>query len=148
MPHKFYPALIIGLLGIFILFLIWSTFQASTQGTQVTDRDYYSKGLKYNSTQLEKRAASSLGWKLATELIDGDLLFRLRDGSDQLVSGANGLLNIYSRPNSDLLKIPLEEIEAGLYRAQLPKQLQGEITVRLEFERDGARINRQLLVNL
>ncbi len=148
MPNRFYPALIIGLLGSFILFLVWSAFQASTQGTQVTDRDYYSKGLKYSSTMVEKRAASSLGWQLTTEMENGELHFQLRDGTNQPVSGAHGLLNLYSRPDSDLLKIPLEEIEVGRYRARLPQQLKGEVTVRLEFERDGARINRQLLVNL
>ena len=148
MPNKFYPTLIIGLLGLFILFLIWSAFQASTQGTQVTDRDYYSKGLKYNSTMVEKRAAASLGWQVSTELRNGELYFLLHDGASQPVSGAHGILHLYSRPDSDLLKVPLEELGAGIYRVRLPHQLKGEVTVRLEIERDGARINRQLLVNI
>lgn len=148
MPKNFYPTMIFCLLGTFILFLIWSAFQASTQGTQVTDPDYYSKGLKYNSTQVEKRAAASMGWKLTTELVDGQLQIRLQDGAGQSVAGAQGRLNLYSRPDSDLLNLPLTEINAGLYRAELPSTLKGEITVRVEFERNGARINRQLLINI
>ena len=148
MPTKFYPAMIFCLLGAFIAFLAWSGFQASTKGTQVTDRDYYSKGLKYNSTQIEKRAAASLGWQLSTERVNGQLQFKLQDGAGQPVTGAKGLLNLYSRPDTDLLKIPLLEIATGQYQATLPENLKGEITVRIEFERDGARINRQLLINI
>lgn len=148
MPKNFYPIMILCLLGSFILFLIWSAFQASTQGTQVTDRDYYSKGLKYNSTQIEKRAATAMGWKLTTEFIDSELLIKLHDGGDQVVTGAKGLINLYSRPGIDLLRLPLAEENPGHYRAKLPAELKGEVTVRVEFERDGARIYRQLLINI
>lgn len=148
MPKHFYPALIISLLGTFILFLIWSAFQASTQGTQVTDRDYYSKGLKYNSTMVEKRAASSMGWKITPELVEGMLQVKLHDGKGQPVSEANGVLHLYSRPGIDLLKLSLKEVDTGRYRTQLPSELKGEVTIRVEFERDGARINRQLLIRI
>lgn len=148
MPKNFYPTMIICLLGTFVLFLIWSAFQASTQGTQVTDLDYYSKGLKYNSTQVEKRAAASLGWKLQTELLHGQLQIRLQDGNDQAVRGANGQLTLYSRPGVDLLRLQLSEIEAGHYQTDFPAELKGEVTLRIDFERDGARINRQLLITI
>lgn len=148
MPKNFYPTMIICLLGTFVLFLIWSAFQASTQGTQVTDRDYYSKGLKYNSTQVEKRAAISMGWKLETVLLEDRLQINLQDGRGQAVTGAKGQLNLYSRPGMDLLTLPLQETSAGKYQAKLPAELKGEITVRVEFERNSARINRQLLINI
>lgn len=148
MPKHFYPAMIISLLGIFILFLIWSAFQASTQGTQITDRDYYSKGLKYNSTQVEKRAAASLGWQLATELIDRKLQIKLQDGDKLAVTGAQGRLVLFSRPDMDLLNLSLSEISPGSYQVQLPDSIRGEFTLRIEFERDGARLNRQLLLNI
>lgn len=148
MAKHFYPALIIFLLGAFILFLVWSGFQASTQGTQVTDRDYYSKGLKYNSTQVEKRAASAMGWKLSPRLVEGELQVDLRDGDGQPVAAAKGLLHLYSRPGIDLLKLPLHEVASGRYQTRLPAELIGEVTIRLEFERDGARINRQLLITI
>ncbi len=148
MPKNFYPAMIVCLLGAFILFSIWSAFQASTQGTQVTDRDYYSKGLKYNSTQVEKRAALTLGWKLETELIKDQLSILLQDGSGSPVTGATGRLNLYSRPGVDLLTLPLQETSSGKYQTKLPAELKGELTIRVEFERNGARINRQLLINI
>ena len=131
-----------------ILFLIWSGFQASTQGTQVTDRDYYSKGLKYNSTQIEKTAAVSLGWKLTATQEAGYLQINLLDGSSEAVTGAKGKINLYSRPDVDLLVLPLTEVTGGRYQVKLPAILKGEVTVRVEFERAGARINRQLLLNL
>lgn len=147
MPKHFYPTMIICLLGTFILFSIWAAFQASTQGTQVTDRDYYSKGLKYNSTQVEKRAAISMGWQLKTEMFNEQLRIKLQDGTGKAVGGAKGLLTLYSRPDVDLLTLPLTELNSGQYQAQLPATLKGEVTVRVEFERDGARINRRLLIN-
>jgi nitrogen fixation protein FixH len=148
MPKNIYPALIIFLLGAFLLFLGWSAMQASTQGTQITDRDYYSKGLKYNSTLVEKKAASSMGWQLTTEIVQGKLQFQLFDGNGKAVSGAVGYLHLYSRPDSDQLKLVLQESVPGSYLVGLPASLKGEITVRVEFERDGARINRQLLINI
>jgi len=148
MPKTIYPIMIVCLIGIFILFLIWSGFQASTQGTQVTDRDYYSKGLKYNSTQVEKRAATTMGWNLATDLDRHLLNIKLFDGNRSPVANANGILQIYSRPDSDQLAIQLTEPSPGQYTAELPEHLQGELTIRVEFEREGARLNRQLLINL
>lgn len=148
MPRHFYPGLIILLLGSFILFLAWSAFQASTEGTQVTDRDYYNQGLKYNSTMVEKRAAAAMGWQISPKLSEGKLLLRLSDRDGLPVSAANGFLHLYSRPGSDLQKLPLSEIDAGLYRAELPVSIKGETTLRIEFERDGARLNRQLLLKI
>ena len=148
MPKYVYPAMIFSLLGLFILFLVWSAFQASTQGTQVTDRDYYSKGLKYNSTMVEKRVASAMGWQLETQLLNNRLEIKLLDGDGRSVTGAQGLLTLYSRPDIDLLKLKLTEAAPGNYLVQFPDDLRGEINVRVELERDGARLNRQLLLNL
>ena len=50
------PFLILLLLCGFLVFLVWSAFQAAGLGSKVTDADYYSKGLKYNTTMVEKRA--------------------------------------------------------------------------------------------
>ena len=147
MPKHFYPSFIIALLSTFIVFLAWSGFQASTQGTQVTDRDY-SKGLKYNSTMVEKRAAATMGWSLETKLVEGQLVFQLQNKDGIAITGAQGRLNLYSRPGIDLLTLPLAETSSGRYQTRLPKELTGEITVRVEFEQNGARIQRQLLITI
>ncbi len=148
MPKHFYPGLIITLLGAFLLFAGWSAYRASIHGSQITDRDYYSKGLRYNTTLVEKRAASVLGWKLETELQAGRLQIRLVDGKGQLVTGANGQLSFYRQDDGSVPVLALAETAPGTYLIQLPNHLRGEVSVRIDFEREGARINRQLLLNI
>lgn len=133
------------LLCSFLVFSSWAAYQAATRVSAVSDRDYYSKGLKYNSTLLEKKAATVLGWELHSTLIDGILIQYLTDQSGEPVSGAKGLLKLQYREAQ--LSVPLEEVDAGVYRAPLP-QLSGEHLIRAEFERDGARILRRLLLTI
>jgi nitrogen fixation protein FixH len=143
---KLSPALLIPLLLCsFLAFSSWAAYQAVTRVSEVSDRDYYSKGLKYNSTVLEKQAAVVLGWELHSKLIDGVLIQHLTDQKGEPVSGARGLIKLQHR--DALLIVPLEEIDTGVYRAQLP-QLSGEHLLRAEFERDGARILRRLLLTI
>lgn len=148
MPKNFYPVFILCLLGSFLLFSAWSAFQAVTPGTRVTDRDYYSKGLRYNSTMVEKRAAEVLGWKIAATLFEKQLQISLLDGDDSPVTGASGQLSLYTQKKNDPSRLSLTETTPGIYRILFPEMLNGEITVQIEFEYDGARINRQLLLNI
>ena len=141
------PILLTLLIGVFILFLAWSGKQASTGGTDITDRDYYSKGLKYNSTLVEKRAASVIGWKLTSRLDGKQLSFSLRDKDDRPIEKANGQLFL-SASGSEGESLKLREENPGHYRTELPEHYSGEQLVRVDFERDGARINRQLLLNI
>ena len=69
-----YPAMILLLISCFLIFSTWAAFQAAGLGSKVTDTDYYSKGLKYNTSQVEKRAAEVLGWNLETRLDGRDLI--------------------------------------------------------------------------
>lgn len=133
------------LLGSFLVFSGWAAYQAATRVSDISDRDYYSNGLRYNSTLLEKRAAGVLGWELHSELVDGVLFQRLTNRNGEPVRGAKGLLKLQYR--EALLIVPLEEVDAGSYRAQLP-DLAGEHLIRTEFERDGARILRHLLLTI
>ena len=148
MPKNFYPLLILTLLGAFLIFSGWSAYRASTHGSQVTDRDYYSKGLKYNSTQIEKRAASVLGWKLVSTLSDKQLQIRLSDGDGAPVKGAKGKLTFFQQADVASNSLSLLELLPGRYQAQLPATMHGEVAVRVEFEHQGSRLNRQLLLNL
>lgn len=148
MPKHFYPLLIATLLGTFLLFSGWSAYRAATQGSYVTDRDYYSKGLKYTSTMVEKRAASILGWQLTTTLRGRQLQIRLLDGKNVPVSGASGQV-VFSLPaENKSTTLPLVETTSGTYQLQLPARLAGELAVRVDFEHQGARLNRQLLLNI
>ncbi len=148
MPKNFYPMVIMTLLASFLLFSGWSAYRASTRGSQITDRDYYSKGLKYNTTLVEKRAATVLGWRLDTKLNDQRLEIQLLDGQGQPVTGARGQLSFYLESDRSTPARELEETSPGQYQALLPASLTGEVSVRVVFEREGARINRQLLLNI
>lgn len=141
---KISPALLIPvLICSFLLFSSWAAHRAVTQVSDVTDRDYYSKGLKYNNTVLEKKAASVLGWELQSRLSDGALIQVLVDGNGEPIIGATAhiLVQLQERP----LLIPLVETAPGTYSARLP-ELSGEQVIRSEFERDGARISRRILL--
>ncbi len=143
-----YPLFILLLIGSFISFLIWSALQAAHSGPQVTDADYYSKGLRYTSTILEKKAAEVLGWNLSTRVEGRTLAFYLEDKDGQPVRSAKGIISMYRPESETSLKFALQEDEAGRYLLHMTDSMDGEITARIEFERDGARLNRQLLLSL
>lgn len=145
---NFYPLMILLLLGGFLIFLAWSAFQAAGLGSKVTDTDYYSKGLKYNTTQVEKRAAEVLGWNLETRLDGRTLNFSLTDRKGQKVDRATGTLYLAIPGSAENIHLPLQEVTAGHYRVRFEDSIFGTIQARLELEREGARLNRQLLLNL
>lgn len=150
MPTKknIYPLLILLLLGSFLCFSIWAAMQAVTSHPQVTDADYYSKGLKYSSTLVEKRAAVVLGWTVSTQLVGRTLNFHLSNKEGQPVRSARGTLLLYLPEASSNVLLPLQEVDAGSYQINLTDNMTGEMNARLEFELEGARLNRQLLLNL
>jgi nitrogen fixation protein FixH len=114
----------------------------------VTDADYYSKGLKYTSTLLEKKAATTLGWKVSTQQVGRSLLFQLSDKEGQPVRSAKGLLFMYRQEVASSIQFPLQEVNPGVYQFNLTGSMTGEISARVEFEYKGARLSRQLLLNL
>lgn len=145
---NFYPLMILLLIGGFLIFLIWSAYQAAGLGSRVTDTDYYSKGLKYNTTMVEKRAAEVLGWNLETSLDGHTLQFHLMDQNGGQVDRAVGTLYLAVPGSAENIRLPLREVSAGYYRVSLSEDINGTIQARLELERQGARLNRQLLLNL
>lgn len=145
---NFYPFLILLLISSFLCFSVWSAMRAADLGPQVTDADYYSKGLRYSSTMVEKRAATVLGWKVSTQLIGRTLEFHLEDKDGRPVKSARGVLFLYLPDKASSKRFPLQEIAAGIYQLDLISSMTGEMNARLEFELEGARLNRQLLLNL
>ncbi len=143
-----YPFLILLLLGSFLCFSIWAAMMAVDSHPQVTDADYYSKGLKYNSTLVEKRAAVVLGWTVSTQLVGRTLVFHLNDKEGQPVRSARGTLFLSMPETTAKSRLPLEEVIAGTYQLNLTADMTGQISASLEFELKGARLNRQLLLNL
>jgi len=147
-PAPHYPLLILTLLGSFLLFSGWSAYRAATRGSTVTDADYYSKGLKYNTTVVEKRAASVLGWQLRATLDGRRLEVRLSDGGQRPVSAADATLILAPSHGSGDRQFSFREDRAGTYALLLPPELRGEFHARIEFSSGGARLNRQLLLTL
>lgn len=143
-----YILLIILLLGAFLLFSIWSARQAATYGSRVSDPDYYSKGLKYNNTRVEERAAASQGWRLETLIDQNRLRFKLFDLDGQPISQAVGELTLYLNQQNLVQRLVPVESHPGIYQLDLPDKIHGSFQARIEFELQGARISRQLLVNL
>jgi len=142
-----YPALIVLLISGFLVFLGWSAFQAVGLGSGVTDADYYSKGLKYNTSQVEKRAAEVLGWSLETRLDGHALEFRLTDRDGSGINHATGFLYLAIPGTAENIHLPLQEATTGVYKVSLDEAINGTIQARLELEHDGARLLRQLLLN-
>ena len=130
----------------FLCLTAWSIYRAGSETSAVTDRDYYSHGLRYNKTMLERKAAESLGWSAAIELTGTGLVIRLEDKYDQPVAGAAGVLTLFSTSREPSVTIPLTEATQGHYTALLPTGRRGEIPAEISFERDGARLNKRLLL--
>jgi len=145
---KHTPWLLLVIGGCFLLLTAWALMSAAWRSSGVTDRDYYSHGLRYSQTQLERKAAESLGWMASAELQDDALLVRLRDRDHQPVSGAGGRLTLPGTEGRAELVVVLQETSPGVYRGQLPGGLQGERPAEILFERAGARLSKRLLLLL
>ncbi|MEJ2525686.1 MAG: FixH family protein [Desulfuromonadales bacterium] len=148
MNRKDIPWLVLLIGCGFLSLMGWSLYRASQETSGVTDRDYYSHGLRYNETLLEQKAAEALGWRMTSGLKDRTLQIMLRDSQDQPVTGARGRFRAYDVTQSVTIDRLVQELGQGQYKVDLPAALQGTVNVRLTFERDGARINRQLLLNI
>lgn len=142
------PYLITLLLVVFLLFCGWSAYRAATRGSEISDPDYYTKGLKYNTTLVEERAAKVLGWKLQMHLANGVLVADLVDSHDRPVSGGKAHVRLYPPHASAPIDLQLAESAPGEYRSPVPTGLRGEHRARFDFQKDGALLNRQLLLNL
>lgn len=138
--------LLIG--GGFLALMGWSLFLAGTRSSGVVDRDYYSHGLKYNQTRLERQASASLGWNATARLAGGALIVRLQDRDRQAVAKARGRLTFPAIGARQRRVLGLRETAPGTYRAELPAELHGDQAATIMFEREGARLNKRLLLAL
>jgi len=144
--RKPFPLYLVTLVMLFLAFSTWSARQAATDGARITDRDYYSKGLRYNTSEVERRAAATLGWKIKADLSGRILTLNVSDRDQQPVSRAQVQLSLLlpGQPQS----LVLTEQRPGEYSGRLPGQLAGELPARYLVELDGARLERNLLINL
>ena len=135
-------ALMVG----FVLLSAWSFRRAARESSAVTDADYYSHGLRYNQTLLERQTAASLGWQTLPQLEGNRVTIRLIDHDRQTVTGAAGTLTLLGTGTAHNLQFPLREVEPGIYRAELPGDVHGQLAAEVAFQRDGADLHQRLLL--
>lgn len=143
-----WPWLIIFLLAGFFALSAWSFHRAARGASAVTDSDYYSHGLRFDQTRLEQKAAATLGWTPAPKLQGRRVIIELRDGDRGFVEGALGSLTLLGSSHPQGRALPLRETQPGIYQADLPLELHGEQPADITFLRDGARLNKRLLLSI
>jgi nitrogen fixation protein FixH len=142
-----YLLFILLILSAFVIFSIWSARQAATRGTEISDPLYYSKGLKYNLSQAEEQNATGEGWHLETTFADKMLRFHLSDLKGDPIRKAAGSVTLYLNNPDQELNLPTKEEQPGIYLTRVPETIHGSLSATVEFSRQGARLNRRLLVN-
>jgi len=140
------PFYLVTLLVIFLAFLAWSARQAVTDGARITDRDYYSKGLRYNTSEVERRAAASLGWRITPQLTGNTLSLTVTDREQRPVVNAEVELTLLLPGRQQT--VTLGEQAAGRYQVVLPEHFRGELPARYVVQLEGTRLERNLLINL
>lgn len=142
-----WPYIVIGLILVFLGLTFWSVRQATQGVSGVTNDKYYSHGLRYNETQLEQEAAAAMGWSMETELVARRLDIRILDSSGGDVDNITCSLELFPGKGAPIRQA-LPRQPGGRFTFDIPAQLQGQITIRLQANREGASLSRTLLVNL
>lgn len=143
-----WPLMVIVLVGGFLAMTAWSFHRAATGASAVTDRDYYSHGLRYDQTMLEQKTAAVLGWETEPRLHGRLVTIELRDRAHLAVTGALGSLILLDASKRTPREIALSESEPGSYQAELPVDTFGEQPAEITFQRDGARLSQRILLSL
>lgn len=143
-----WPQLIVILLAGFLSLTAWSFHRAAREASAVTDSDYYGHGLRFDQTQLERKKAASLGWDAQATLSGRQLRVTLRDRRQRPVTNAAAELTLAAVSGRPAVRLPLKEDAEGIYSAPLPPALRGEQSAQVDFELDGARLSKRLLLSL
>ncbi len=145
-----WPAFIIALVLAFAAFSWWSFIQAASGVSAVTDPDYYSHGLKYNGTALEREAGAALGWRVSQQVAGRVLTMRVEDAHQQGIPGCQGVITFAGEGTGAQPLPPLEvtEIGGGLYRAEIQAALPQTLAATLTINKGQAMIQRRLILAL
>lgn len=145
-PFNVWPWLLIALGLVFTGLMGWSIMRASTRVSAIADRDYYTHGLHYGHDQQAQQRAEELGWRFSLDYRDDVLDVLLTSAGGDPVSGAEGEI-LFDGGGDRKLRQSLTEVATGRYRAELPDGMVGFKEVHLILSRDGARLERRLLLN-
>jgi len=142
-----WPYLLLTLGLFFFAVTGWSVYRSVIGVSAVTDRHYYSHGLRYNDTLIEQRAAESLGWQVTVNLQNGSFTTEWRDKDGQPIEGGEAKL-VLSAKNRSHITLQMQGGASGRYDTSLPPELRGEVQAQLTLNHDGAILRRPLLLNL
>lgn len=145
-----WPAFIIALVLAFAAFSWWSFLRASSGVSAVTDPEYYSHGLRYNGTALEREAGEALGWRIHQRVAGRVLTMRVEDAHQQGVPGCRGVITFPDERSAARPLPPLEvsELGAGRYRAEIPATLPQTLAATLTITKGQATLQRRLILAL
>ncbi|HVP37802.1 MAG TPA: FixH family protein [Candidatus Saccharimonadales bacterium] len=131
-PEKLWPAAIVAVLLLVLAANVYVYHLATGKGAAVVEKDYYRRGVDWDSTVAHERASAALAWQLYWEVspvdADGgaDLRVRLGDRSGRPLAGAR------------VHVAAVNNLEAGAAReADLAAGLPGEYSARLPLGRTG-----------
>lgn len=113
------------------------------QAGLAVDPGYDERARRYDELSAEARRAEALGWRLSASG-GAALEVRVTDGAGAAVTGARARAQLLSLSGGGAAgSLPLEELRPGVYGAGLPGP--GRWELRVEVERDGARLERTVL---
>jgi len=145
-----WPVFIITLGLAFVAFSWWSLERAASGVSPVSDPNYYSHGLKYNSTNLEIQTAEALQWTVTPTVKGRALTVQVNDAKQVGISGGYGALTVQfeGAGQSPLPPLPLMDGGQGLYAVTIPAGLPRTLSANLTLTKDQATVQRRLLINM
>lgn len=153
MKKLFWPGVILTIGLSFLAVTGWSIFRAATGASSVTDPDYYSHGLKYNSTSLEVKASQAQGWEI-TPRVDNDILtIKLTTKDKESIPNCSGkviflsLAGLKKQDSSAPPSADFTETSPGTYAAGLPTNLQLPAYATVRLAKNKTAIHRKILIN-
>ncbi len=135
-------------LGVFFLSLLgWSFYRANMEVSKVTDKEYSSRGHQYASTDRQLAEAEKLGWEILCTRQGEHLKVRLNRADGKPVSGAEGEIEFLQNESDTNASIAsLLETETGVYVVQLPAAARAETHGRLSLSKDGALLQKKVII--
>lgn len=132
----FWPAAIIGLIGLNVVIVGVTLYFATTDPSVSVEPQYYQKALAWDDTARLRDASARLGWT-AGVTVDGDrLAVRLHDAAGAPVTGAAVTVITFADIRAgDRQELKLNEGEAGVYGGAMRVSRAGLWQFRIEAQR-------------
>ena len=145
-----WPAFLVCLFLAFAAITCWSLERAVSEVSPVVDPNYYSHGLRYNSSALELQTARALGWRIDPELDKGVLTIRVQDEHKVGIAGCRGHLTLLTKTPERETVNPLTMIDRGngRYTVEIPPDLPTPVAASLTLTKDQATVQRQMFLSL